>query len=514
MRRSFVLVASMMLTGALGAQTAAPLSADTVVMDIPLKGQAEPLHVTLGQMMSTMNVPGVSIAIIDNNRIAWAGGIGQTAIQDGKPVTAGTLFQAASISKPVTAVGAMWLVSQGRLDLDQNVNDRLMQWKVPDNAFTTTQKVTLRRLLSHNAGINVHGFAGYERGKSLPTLGQILDGQGGANNDAFRVVLTPGTACRYSGGGYVIARALMEDVTHQPFTAFMQQRVLTPMGMKDSSFVTQLSPERAARAAQGTGRDGTPTPGQWHLYPELAPDSLWTTPSDLARFAIEIAQSYNGKANHVLSQKAVQEMLTPQCSSDDDRVGLGFGLRTPQGPALFGHLGSNDGFQSLMWMSATTGKGVVAMGNSDAFNSVGNAIMRTVARQYAWTAPAGQVDLGDALQMVASLRGADTALAAYDQAKAAGFAGYGHGPETLNLLGYGFMARRDLTSALRAFQLNVKEYPQDANAYDSLGEACMEAGDRDGAVRNYEHSLKLNPDNKNAVRRLETLRKGAKSGAH
>lgn len=502
-----LLMAAPSVAGASGHPSPTPLTRDTAVMDIPLDGPAGPLHITLGQMMSALHVPGVSVAIIDDYRIAWAGGIGATAEQNGHPVDADTLFQAASISKPVTATGALWLASQGKLDLDQDVNARLVRWKVPANEFTRKEKVTLRRLLSHNAGINVHGFAGYERGKPLPTLVQTLDGKSPANNPPIRVTMTPGSTCSYSGGGYVITRTLLEDVTHQAFGDFMQQRVLTPIGMTRSSFRTELTPAQAEHAATGTSFTGVPVPGRWHLYPELAPDSLWTTPTDLARFAIEIAKSAHGKANHVLPQPWVQEMLKTQCEGNGDRMGLGFGLRREQAPGLFVHLGANDGFQSILLMDADTGKGMVAMGNSDAFNGVGDAISRTVAREYGWNIKPINQDLGDAVLVLAGVKGVDAALAFYRQSKAGGFAGYDHGPATLNWLGYRQMARHDTAGAIRAFELNVQEFPKNANAYDSLGEAYMAAGKREPAIRSYEQSLKLDPANRNAVERLDILRR-------
>ncbi len=511
MRLAFTLFASLLaLPTLVHAQTSKPpIDKGTVLLEVPAQGKT--LRITLGQMMSSLHVPGVSVAVIDDYRITWAGGIGTTREQGGTPITTETPFQAASISKPVTAAGALWLVSQGKLDLDQDVNERLVQWKVPANDLTKTQKVTLRRLLSHNAGVNVHGFAGYEAGKPMPTLRQMLDGEAPSNSPAIRVTATPGTLCRYSGGGFVIARALMEDVSKQPFDEFMQQHVLTPAGMKHSTFRMELSPADAARAPTGTSVAGKSLPGQYHRYPEMAPDSLWTTPSDLALFAIEIARSAQGKSNHVLPQAMVQEMLKPQCEGDGDRIGLGFGLRWEQTRGTFAHNGGNDGFQSTLMMDANTGKGLAVMGNGDGFSGIGEAVMRVIGERYGWHATFRDPDLGDIVLVIAGVKDLDAALGVYRQAKASGFKGYRHGPGTLNTLGYQQLMRKDTASAIRVFAMNVAEFPKDANAYDSLGEAYMAAGQRKMAIQNYEKSLTLNPDNSNAQEQLKTLRKGSQN---
>jgi CubicO group peptidase (beta-lactamase class C family) len=167
--------------------------------------------------------------------------------------------------------------------------------------------------MSHNAGMNVHGFGGYAQGTPIPTTLQTLDGVAPANNPPIRVTGTPGTECIYSGGGVTVEGLLIKDVSGQSFEDFMQQNVLLAAGMKSSTFEQSLPPALAARAATGTHSDGSAVPGKWLLYPELAPDGLWTTPSDLARFGIELSLSREGKANHILSQAMTRQMLTPQC---------------------------------------------------------------------------------------------------------------------------------------------------------------------------------------------------------
>ena len=285
---------------------------------IPISDTGPPLRLNLEQLMQTYKVPGLSVAVIDNFKIAWAKGYGVTEAGAHNPVTIHTLFQAGSISKPVAATGALSLVQQGKLSLDENVNDELKLWRIPDNEFTKDQKVTLRRIMSHSAGLTVHGFPGYAVGSPIPTLQQIFNGEPPANTAPIRVDIVPGTKFRYLGGGITIEQQLLIDVTGKPFPQFMRQAVLDKIGMSDSTYEQPLPPARAAMAATATHSDGMPVPGKWHIYPEMAAAGLWTTASDLARFGIEIAVSKQGKANHVLSEAMTREMLKPQI----DQVGL------------------------------------------------------------------------------------------------------------------------------------------------------------------------------------------------
>jgi len=172
----------------------------------------------------------VSIALINDGRIEWARGYGTLEAAGKATVTPETLFQAASISKSLTAMVTLRLVEQGKLDLDSDVNKRLVSWKVPENEFTKEQKVTVRRLLAHTAGVTVPGFLGYEVGETLPTLRQILDGEKPANSAPIRVDMTPGGKFRYAGGGYVILQQLIMDVSGKSFPELMQKTLLHQLG--------------------------------------------------------------------------------------------------------------------------------------------------------------------------------------------------------------------------------------------------------------------------------------------
>ncbi len=318
------------------------------IAPIPLSATDPATPLNIEKLMELYKCPGLSVAVIDNFKIAWAKGYGVAEAGTHTPVTVHTLFQAGSISKPVAATGTLSLVEHGKLSLDENVNVKLKSWQVPDNEFTKEQKVTLRRILSHSAGLTVHGFPGYEVGTPIPTLVQIFNGEPPANTAPIRVDFVPGTKFRYSGGGVTIEQQLVIDVTGKPFPLFMRETVLDKIGMTDSTYEQPLPPARAAMTATGTRADGTLIPGKWHIYPEMAAAGLWTTATDLAKFGIEIALSKQGKANHVLSEATTQEMLKPQI----EQIGLGFFLASHKNPEEFGHNGADEGFQALLIMFA------------------------------------------------------------------------------------------------------------------------------------------------------------------
>lgn len=345
---------------------------------IIIKDQASAM--TLADRMNHYKVPGVSIAVINDGKIEWARGYGVTEAGGTTPVTVDTMFQAASISKPVAAMGMLALVEKGLLSLDEDVNVKLKSWKVPESDLTKEQKVTLRRLASHSAGLTVHGFRGYAEGEAVPATVQILDGQKPANSAAVRVDILPSSRWRYSGGGITVMQLLMTDVAGKPFPALMQELVLNKIGMKNSTYEQPLPADKTASAAVGHRSSGEILKGKRHTYPEMAAAGLWTTPTDLAKFAIEIQQSKAGKSNKVLSQLMTNQMLTKQ-SGD---YGLGIGLGGEGAKATFAHGGSNEGFKCNLFAYSETGQGAVVMTNGDMGGQLASEIFRSIAREYGW----------------------------------------------------------------------------------------------------------------------------------
>ncbi len=338
------------------------------------------VQMKLADRMKFYSTPGISIAVIDKGRIEWARGYGVREIGGSEAVTPGTLFQAASISKPVAAVAALRLVQQGKLDIDEDVNRKLTSWKVPENEFTSAKKVTLSGLLSHSAGLTVHGFAGYASDTTVPTLLQVLHGVKPANSKAIRVDVAPGTKHRYAGGGYVVLQQLLMDLTGKQFPLFIQATVLKRIGMTSSTYEQPLPKERWSQAAIGHRSNGEKVKGNWHTYPEMAAAGLWTTPRDLARFAIEVQRSLAGRSNRVVAQKTAGHMLTPQVGG----FGLGFGLPGKGPSARFSHGGANEGYRCVLVAYKSTGQGAVVMTNSDSGSSLADEVLRSIAREYGW----------------------------------------------------------------------------------------------------------------------------------
>lgn len=342
--------------------------------------QADDLDDFIRNQMRKRGIPGLSLAIIQDGKILKAQAYGFIDKEGKVPVTTNTLFQAGSVSKSVAAMGALYLVEKGKLSLDEDVNAKLKSWKVPDNEFTNDKKVTLRGLLSHTTGLTVHGFPGYAVGGKIPSVVQILDGTAPANTPPVRVDFVPGSRWRYSGGGYTVVQQLMVDVTGADFPEFMKSNVLAPLGMKNSTYEQPLPPELAKMTATGHYNNRSVVEGRWHIYPEMAAAGLWTTSSDLARFAIAVQNAYAGKSGNVLSQSMTRQMLTDQKNRD----GLGVFLQGDSATLRFGHNGRDEGFDALLTASADKGQGVVIMINANDNSHMMNRIVDFIADYYHW----------------------------------------------------------------------------------------------------------------------------------
>jgi CubicO group peptidase (beta-lactamase class C family) len=326
------------------------------------------------ERMRYHGIPGMSLAVIEDGRVAWARAYGVRDRDGNAPVTTETLFQAASLSKPVSALGALVLVQQQRLGLDGDVRQWLRSWK-PDSG------ITLRQLLSHTAGLTVSGFAGYVPGTPLPTTAQILDGERPANNDPVRSRTSPGTSVSYSGGGYVVVQQLIMDLTQSPFDDFMRRAVFAPLSMRHSSFEQPLPANRVRDAASGHRRDGSKLDGNWRIHPELAPAGLWTTPADLAQVIIELQDALAGRPSPVLAPTAAREMLTARV----DNAGLGVFLTGPNGASRrFMHSGRNAGFDAMLVAYKNGRQGAVVMINRNNNEHFIDEVLESVAREYRW----------------------------------------------------------------------------------------------------------------------------------
>jgi CubicO group peptidase (beta-lactamase class C family) len=345
---------------------------------VVVKGAPEQ-KMSLTERMTFYQVPAVSIAVINNGRIDWARAYGEADIDSHRRATVKTLFQAGSISKSLTAIGALRLVEQGKLSLDEDANRQLASWKIPQNDYTRSTAVTLRMLLNHSGGMTVHGYTGYAQGQPVPTLLQVLDGVAPANSEPVRVDVAPGSTWRYSGGGYEIVQLMVTEASRQPFDRYMKTAVLDPLGMTESTFAPLGAVQRNLTAT-GYYSDGRAIAGQWHVYPESAAAGLWSTPTDLASVVLRVQQAEAGKSNKILSRKMASSMLTRGLG----QYGLGFFVDKVGDRTSFGHSGGTEGYRSQLYGYTRFGQGVVIMTNSDNGAALIDEILGSVAVEYGW----------------------------------------------------------------------------------------------------------------------------------
>ncbi|NJB72317.1 CubicO group peptidase (beta-lactamase class C family) [Saonia flava] len=327
--------------------------------------------------MKHHNIPGVSIAVVKNGKLHWAKGYGKRTAGKEALVDDKTLFQAASVTKPFAALGVLKLVEKGEIKLDVNVNNYLKDWQIPNNEFTKKEKVTVRRLLSHTAGISGHGFDGYPQTENIPTTIEVLNGEG--NSRSVVVDNIPGEVWRYSGGGYVILQKLIEDVTGLPFDVYMNTEILEPLHMTSSTFQQPLDRTIYKNVSSAHTNDGKVVVGDWHNYPEKGAGGLWSTPTDIAKYCIEIQNIMAGKESVLLKKETIEQMLTKGLNN------WGLGVRIDgEGDSLrFAHDGKNEGFFADFLAFAHKGSAVVILTNGNTGTLV-KELLKSISNTYNW----------------------------------------------------------------------------------------------------------------------------------
>lgn len=345
---------------------------------------------SLAERMAHHKIPGVAIAVIRDGKVVQAVGYGVR--ESGRPdkVDADTLFSVGSISKVATATTTMRLASQGKVDLNRNVDDYLKRWRLPASTLVPKPDVSLRMLLSHTSGLGVHGFADYQPNDPLPTLVQVLDGQRPAKNEAVRFKNPPGAANDYSGGGVTVEQAVIEDATGETLAQLAKTQVFTPLGMGRSTFE---GPATGARnIAHAHGDDGAPRalPRGWESFAEAGASGLWTSANDLGRLVAALISSYQGRSDF-LPQAQASAMMTEVSPGP---FGLGPRLAGAGPQRRFFHLGANESYLAFMEGYLETGDGYVILTNganglaliaeirnalSDAIGQGGSPPVRTVA---------------------------------------------------------------------------------------------------------------------------------------
>jgi len=382
-RFAFTLVA-LLTPLALGAQSAdaAAIISRIEAPQSPNRGGLDGF--TLTELMQRVHLPAVSIAVIKDYRIHWAKAYGIADVETGQSADTATLFQAASISKPVFATIVVKLAHAGRFSLDADVNTLLRSWQVPTSDLTKNQPVTLRSLLSHTSGADDgFGFPGYEPGKPVPRLVQVVRGESPSNTGPVLFARAPYAGYKYSGGGIAIAQLAVQDAVGRHLTDLARTELFTPLGLQSMTYDSPLPASFTARAARGHLGNGKRSAAPWHDYPEQAAAGLWTSPSDLARVLIEVQRALRGPKGTTLTQADARELLAPTGVGGH---GQGFVIERRGEGWYFTHGGSNWGFRADFVAHVRNGYGVVIMTNGDAGSGVIAELEARIASAYNWDA--------------------------------------------------------------------------------------------------------------------------------
>lgn len=471
-----------------------------------IKGFTNYLDKNVPKMLEDFYVPGSAVAVIKDGQVVYQKGFGYANVEKSTPVNTSTGFNIGSISKTVAAWGVMKLVEQGKVSLDAPVEKYLKRWKLPKSKFDS-KGVTVRRLLSHTAGLSLHGYPGWGPEDKLPSIEQSLNGVNNGPGDV-KLIMEPGTKWKYSGGGYTICQLLIEEVSGQNFSDFMREQVLKPLGMKNSDY--QISPRIVKSSAIAYDSWATETPNP--LFTAKAAAGLHTTIADFSQFAL-------ANLNLSKSQPAGRGVLKPQTvtqmfeavPASKENWGLGYGRNTlKDGKVTVGHGGANRGWHAVFNVIPQTNDGILVTTNG----SNGYLVHQTINCQWEqWvTGIAAEnncvnlkpiyLKIGKAAQS----KGIDAAISLYHKLKKTQPDSYNFAEYQLNILGYELINSNQLDDAIKIFKLNVKAYPKSGNPYDSLAEAYMNKGENKKAIENYKLSLKFDPKNSNATTMIEKLR--------
>ncbi|MEM1259643.1 MAG: serine hydrolase domain-containing protein [Bacteroidota bacterium] len=333
--------------------------------------------------LNDFNIPGASVAVLHNGKIDWSKAYGITDVSNPDQVTTETLFQCASVGKIITALSILKLVDEGKIALDENVNNKLKRWKIGDNKFTAEQVVTLRHLLSHSSGLaDEYGFLGYAPDREIPDVLEILNNGPKSNaKKSLSVKNIPGKQENYSGGGYLIVQLLIEDLSGKTFAEYVQDNIFNVLAMTHTTYSHKPDEQLGFKVARGHKGNGKVFKNKkYHIYPEKAAAGPWTTAEDLAKIALAIQGNLKNESNSLLSRELISEFITPQIN----RRGLGVHLRGVNRPLAIWHAGQNLGYTGLFYALTEKGDGAIILVNSEGGEIMIQEFISSVANEYQW----------------------------------------------------------------------------------------------------------------------------------
>jgi CubicO group peptidase (beta-lactamase class C family) len=458
------------------------------------------------QLLNDFIIPGTAIAIIENGEIILQKGYGYSNIDKGIKVTKTTGFNIGSISKTIAAWGVLKLVQEGKIDLDAPAEKYLTRWHLPKSEFDA-DKVTIRRLLSHTAGLSLHGYPGWSPKDRLPTIEESLNGK---NNGPGRVeiIMEPGTKYKYSGGGFSILQLIIEEVTKQKFEDYMQKEILNPLGMTNSSYT--INDDILKSSSQEHNNFGEVI--DFELFTAQAAAGFHTTIKDFTKFALAslYASKNNKKYQQILTASSLEQMMEPAPASNGN-YGLGYQVDSIQGTSmtLRGHGGANTGWHAFLRVNPVTNDGFIVITNGGAGHNIYRQLFCDWIYWKTGESLANRCNIlpsvANKLKQIVDDVGIDNIEVAYAKLKKNLANKYNFSENQLNQLGYHYLGNDKIENAIAIFKINVDAFPNSFNVYDSYGEALLKRGDKEKAVENYLKSVEINPGNEGGIKVLSEL---------
>ena len=334
---------------------------------------------TINEKLTEYNIPAISLTLITQGKIEWSETYKNASFAELDHLDCSSIFQAASLSKPVTFLAAVRMQAVGKIDLDEDIQNYLNEFVIPAGKQSAENPVTFRNIFSHTSGISAGGYQGYSRDEPMPEDIEVLKGSEGVNTPAIEVVNPPNESLAYSGGAYTLAELALQDIFQDDFSNIMNEWILKPAGMNDSEFTQPLPESDSGRVARGYTNSGEEVEGGWRNHPEQAAAGLWSTSIDLAKFLIEIYHAYQDDSS-IFSPSDIQTLI----SHERDGLAYGFIVSRTEDDLSITHYGGNVGYRTGMTISLSNGNGLVYLINSDNGGGLGNELLLSASQVYDW----------------------------------------------------------------------------------------------------------------------------------